>query len=54
MNRWLPWIAGLLLPDPPRRYRVTPRQNPFELRRQLRRNIRSLLRRGWRAGDFQP
>lgn len=40
MKRLLQQLADWLLLPPARRYRVTPRENPFVVRRQLRRAIR--------------
>ena len=44
MNRLLQFLRRCLRPIVPRRYRVTPRHNPFVLRRELRRDIRRMLR----------
>ena len=43
------WLGTLLrAPSLRRRYRVTPRQNPFAFRRELMRDIRRELRKaGW-------
>ena len=51
MKRLLQFLARCLRPAPPRRYRVTPRQNPFVLRRELRRDLRRLLRHVPLHGD---
>lgn len=55
MKRLLQFLARCLRPPTPRRYRVTPRQNPFALRREMRRDIRRLLRQAnWASTDSSP
>lgn len=51
MKRLLLFLARWLRPAPPHRYRVSPRQNSFALRRELRRDIRRLLRQTPLHGD---
>lgn len=47
---WERLLSGLLAP-PVRRYLVTPRDNPYALRRRLRRRIRRQLRLRMDAGE---